>query len=715
MLIDIKKSFNTKSNFRKIKYLAIIFIVFIFLFHLSSNVYAAGRIGIINSGLPEKTYGQFADAEPIGILEIVYFLIRLLIVIVFFVAGMLLSLVFGTTHEMSVSNILLNKIDIFNVDFTSTETGKSILSPVTQWFNIWMKIALLIQLVLFIYVLAREIINRVLILRPQKTRGYMEPLKDFFVGIGMSFGIIVFSIGVIKLNAVFIELFEKLLKANSQSGVENQILKEALIGSSASATVSLIIYIIMKTLTILIILYYLKRYIKILFLITIAPLVASTYALDKRAGASPKIYTWAKMFVSTVLIQIIHALIYFSMVSVTFDSLKSIDKLDLKALVFSIAGIKFFWDGEVLITSLFDIKVEPAQQSALASYLVLQSLMNKAGQINRATKKVSNLKVGPTKLNELKIGPLKNKKDSKPRRSDKKKTSPHKPLPGKKSKKDKKKEPKKQRRTINKPKNKYSAKDKFKRFVKNNAPKVGKKLAKTAAKAALGAVAAIASNAAPQVNMLQAGILGYAAADTPIDKISDYYQNRKYNPKSSKYDATVEKEAQQLKAIKNRYNALNGNNQENNDGDYIDIDGENENTSQDDGQSKGEMRFDDFVQDAMAQSYEVIDKRYKKTKGILLKALIDQNQIESKDALRMAEKLEQELYKNPNMNLSGVSGVERQFYEAALQRTLKIKMDNFAARGVDQRKTRTKEDYLEALEETKENYNDVIKKYNKGL
>lgn len=113
-----------------------------------------------------------------------------------------------------------------------------------------------------------------------------------------------------------------------------------------------IAYLIMTWQLITLVVHYYKRVFMTGFLITIFPLVALSYAIDKIAdGKSQAFNKWNKEFILNVFIQTFHAIVYAFVCSTVYSSgANNIDNYDF---ILIIVGVTFLFTGEEIIKKIF--------------------------------------------------------------------------------------------------------------------------------------------------------------------------------------------------------------------------------------------------------------------------------------------------------------------------------------------------------------------------
>ena len=538
-----------------------------------------------------------APNESSGFMNLLLLLFRgLLAVILFAISFTLGILIGGQFTSLNVETFIFNKYDLTSLNVflgdTSNSIANDVYDSVVRWFSILFSIALALQLLILIYI-AISTALKTLKQDPEKDAEVKVMLKDFLLGLGILAGMVIFIITIIFLNNTLVKALERAMDYESTvlgvtiDGVTNKVFLDIFSFDAQTGTISLILYIILATMGVFFFVYYLRRFIKVSFLILISPLVAVTFSLDRRKGSAQKLITWAKMFVYAVLIQSVHALIYTALIYVVVESIDLNTTNFVATVIILVSGLKFLWDAETIVGELFGIQADEVKGSAA----FLLGFMSRAKGIKSASSKVADkvpmLATGGKKSLSGKstpkladgakeLGDSKDKKKSKDDVKDKDKT---KDRSKDKDKDDTKDKPKKKmtKEEMEKARVKAERKAKLAEAIDTHMPlkglgdsvkksinakaktiknmtfkQVAGSSAKRLAQVVGGGVASIASHATPQIGMIEAGIVGAAASGWAVDGVSDYRDKKKHDGKSKSYKKTLDKEADQLIAINDR-------------------------------------------------------------------------------------------------------------------------------------------------------------------
>ena len=276
---------------------------------------------------------------------------------------------------------------------TSNQDSAVVLrGTISTWYNAIRNICLVLMLSILIYIGIRILLSSV---ASDKAK-YQTMLKDWFVGLCLLFlmhYIMAFSVTMVdKLTEVVatsvdnhekygvhlpykseIEEDLKEIGMEESTRVDKEDPQKGWIWTSnlmgflrlksqynsrgwqyigeAIIFVTLVIFTVMFTFT------YLKRLLHMAFLTLIAPLVALTYCIDKlNDGQAQGFNKWLKEYIFNLLIQPMHLLIYYILVTSAFDFLGD-------NVIYSMVAIGFMLPAEKLLRSLFGF--EKAQTAPL--------------------------------------------------------------------------------------------------------------------------------------------------------------------------------------------------------------------------------------------------------------------------------------------------------------------------------------------------------------
>ncbi len=558
-------------------------------------------ISILVIGYSSSVFASDDDkVELPGFISIILMLLRAIIALVLITISFIIGLLIGgQAAAITIETFIFNQYELTSLNvFTGSKvdaTANALYENVAKWFVILFGVAIVVEILVLIYIAINSVL-RTLKQDPKKEAETKKMIKDYLLGLLVLFGMGIFIIAIILLNNTIVSAFYKEAVAGAWDDSLTMELWKGIFNTNVLiGTQSLILYIIISAMGLVFFLYYFKRLLKVSFLIVISPLVAVTYAVNRRSGSAKSLLAWSKMFVYTVLIQVIHALTYVSFISIIVEAAGSKGTAAIPAMILLVSGLKFLWDSETIIGSLFGISADKVQGNT-ALLLGMLSQANKFKKVgSNFVKKAPILKTIDKAESKKKI-PLKtqtseniNKKDNKildsskedlkdkikDKEKDKKEEDKQKEGKKKLTEKDileKEKKQAKRRENLEKIYDKRPLKGlgtsmkeytitKAKNLNKQTFKRMGKKIGKTALKTTVAGITATASHATPQVGMVEAGTMGYKGADWAIKNVETKRNKMKHKKgctpySKSVYEKNLNNEAEQFKAIRTRKDKL---------------------------------------------------------------------------------------------------------------------------------------------------------------
>ena len=299
---------------------------------------------------------------------------------------------------------------------TSTQNSAKILqSTVSTWYNAIRNIALVLMLSILVYIGIRMLLTSVASDRAK----YLNMLRDWFIGLCLLFlmhYIMAFSCTLVdnltkSINTsvskdtyqVYMEETDNLKKTYEELGVDDSnnfrgedgeyVWTSNLMGylrlklqmntpggqyvGEALCFLALVVFTVMFTFT------YLRRLLYMAFLTLIAPLVALTYCIDKlNDGSAQGFNKWFKEYVFNLLIQPMHLLLYYILVTSAFSTLGD-------NVIYSIVAIGFMIPAEKLLRSLFGFEkasTPGALGGAAAAGLMMSGVNKLVGMASKGPK-----------------------------------------------------------------------------------------------------------------------------------------------------------------------------------------------------------------------------------------------------------------------------------------------------------------------------------------
>ena len=317
-----------------------------------------------NDGLGEPTILKLITGALDGIVGILFWLPKMLLLVTLYTAASIIGAIIG--GNFSIESIIFNQaienpISLISVNFfdktgsDKDNTNKLIQENIATWYIAIRNIAITILVIVAMYIAIRMLLATT----SEKKAQYKEILIYWVQSLALIFVLHYIMIGIIAINDA---LVKALYKAGEQvvAGKNNDIM-ETLFGNALKAikiTTSMantFAYMVLCVVTIMFFISYLKRMMTIAFLITIAPLVTVTYSIDKIGdGKSQALNAWLKEFSYTILIQPFHCITYLALGSI---GTKLLTRNDNFADIFiGIYFLSFILQSENIVRGIFGIK-----------------------------------------------------------------------------------------------------------------------------------------------------------------------------------------------------------------------------------------------------------------------------------------------------------------------------------------------------------------------
>ena len=296
------------------------------------------------------------------------------------------SLVFG----VSIDQILFNQLAITDINIFSNTTAAGqnmignklimeIRTLIANWYYAFRNFVIVVFLCILIYVGIRMAISSV----AEDKAKYKNMLKNWGVGLALVMILHIIIIVIININSQLLMLIKPTnINTGEYTNLMSELFKQAFWFDFTTSFGSVILYSILTVLTFVFLIIYIKRMITISFLICVAPLITVTYPIDKAGDNKSQILnSWLKEFITDVLIQFFHCVIYVVLVQSSFNNMLSSGPLNFGAMFISIIMTCCIFYVEGVVKKLFGLDKGGA---TFLKTLAMGGILSKVG---------SNLKV----------------------------------------------------------------------------------------------------------------------------------------------------------------------------------------------------------------------------------------------------------------------------------------------------------------------------------
>ena len=182
---------------------------------------------------------------------------------------------------------------------------------------------------------------------PENISKFKELFVDWLIGIILIMFIHYFMIGVVHINEMLVEQAQEVGKnisglnmADDEYDLYESALTKAYELNAMSGLIGLIMYAVLVVYTYKFVIVYAKRYLNIIILILLAPimLLISSFKKVLSGGSAHIMGKWVKEFIYNVLIQFVHAIFYASTIGLTLklsDNVETFGGALLSLLIFT--------------------------------------------------------------------------------------------------------------------------------------------------------------------------------------------------------------------------------------------------------------------------------------------------------------------------------------------------------------------------------------------
>lgn len=292
-------------------------------------------------------------------------------------------------ENVTLDKVIFGKVNKVKINFWDNEDGKNVaavMSPViTYWYNIFKTFAIFVYFIVLLYVGIKILLSDT----GSSKAKYSSLLVSWVMGLVMLFFYPYVMKYTVMLNQAFLDVLysedlsiDKGIDGSSlptleeeKSGSNGLSLKAGtdsfpiemaggqpgksqmmmyvrwLSGVKGRIPLTFIYYILIFQLIVILCVYY-KRVFMLAFLITIYPLVAMIYTLDKIGKNKTNAFsTWTKEFMINVFVQLFHAVVYVLVVNAGIKSYIASGNW-----LFMVLCVMFLFQGEKILRSIFGMK-----------------------------------------------------------------------------------------------------------------------------------------------------------------------------------------------------------------------------------------------------------------------------------------------------------------------------------------------------------------------
>ena len=344
-------------------------------------------------------------ADPIG--TIASFIEEILVRLFLAIGDGIVYIVSRSVGEVVTTDALIfNKVTKLNINYWATGASTSIKgilhTVVNKWYNVFFEIAVIAYMIVLVVAGIQVLLHST----AEKTAQYKEYIVSWVVGVAilclfpyaMKYTVKLGETAVAAIgNDVITTTPSKPAILEDGAGAmkifgEPEFVEKMTNGTDSSRDVMMyvrakaqeskkfilvvIYFILIGQMMVLLLMYY-KRAFMIAFLITIFPLVAMTYAIDKMGDKKAQSFSiWFREFIVNVVVQVFHAIVYVVMVESSVDTFISTNGQKWLLMLISVL---FLFQGEKILRNIFSVKSKANTIADLATtaatYTAMTSLL----------------------------------------------------------------------------------------------------------------------------------------------------------------------------------------------------------------------------------------------------------------------------------------------------------------------------------------------------
>ena len=320
---------------------------------------------------------------------------------------------------VTTSKLVYNKVEKVSVDYWSRGLGEKTVAGmmskvVNPWYSVFNQIAIIVYMICLIIVGIRIMFSST---GEQKAK-FKEGLASWVMGVVilvffpyvMKYVVVINNTmiqsiadfaqggvdevvskpGILKIDfgdaiATFGEtaFVELMVKEDTTAGstieassIKDSMMRLRLYAQYKKKVILVAVYFILIGQMLVILFMYYKRAFMVAFLITIFPLVAMTYVIDKMGDKKAQSFEiWFKEYIVNVIVQLFHAVVFAVIISMGVERYLNDDSQWL----FMIISVLFLFEGEKILRNIFGIKssantIGDLAATGLATYGVAKSV-----------------------------------------------------------------------------------------------------------------------------------------------------------------------------------------------------------------------------------------------------------------------------------------------------------------------------------------------------
>ncbi len=281
----------------------------------------------------------------------------------------------------------------------STQFKKAI----SGWYMIIRNVCLVVMLIGFVIMLIKLLADRT----PETSSIIKKSIKDWIISLSLVMLLHYIMIAIMQLNQILINesvgLGARLSGLNSKD-ISEYVLYEAALSKAYEIAIvpgfiGLIMYILLVYYTIKFVIFYVKRYINVIMLILLGPIVCTVSSFKKTMTGitGGMIGKWFKEFIFNVFIQALHAVFYATIIGITIKL--SLDEQNYAAAILTMILFGAIFQIDKVLRKLFNF---------VGGSTAVSTLSSSADEVEQSLKKLKKSALKAMNSAESKVNTLAN-------------------------------------------------------------------------------------------------------------------------------------------------------------------------------------------------------------------------------------------------------------------------------------------------------------------
>ena len=299
-----------------------------------------------------------------------------------------LDKIFVTPFDIVFGKALITDINFFNFSNISGTTVGKIREAVAKWYYFMRTVAVAILLVVLVYVGIRMALSTI----AEDKAKYKKMLVDWASSLALVFLLQYIILFVITINNALVKAMASVSEVNGLEDALKDLAMQAL-GFTVDGIAATIVFCLFIYQSFVILFSYINRMIRVAFLIIISPLITITYSIDKMGdGKAQALNEWLKEFITSVLIQPFHCVIYMVFVSIALELVVNpgTGKNRMASSVIAVLCMLFLKDAEKILRKIFNLTGDDNAASLATGAVMASAALNKSKEIGKSARKSVN-------------------------------------------------------------------------------------------------------------------------------------------------------------------------------------------------------------------------------------------------------------------------------------------------------------------------------------